>query len=192
MAVWDFKIDLVPISGIERHHCANIPEVLDGYGTVDLNKEFDLNKSYLNYWEHLGLPQKLVDVPHGFQETEYWMDDGKAYINNGIKIELSDNEFHIRIDCRKRDESALDIVIDLARKHECVIVLKGGYFIEPDMNILLNEFKSSVGYRFSKNPEVTLKQMSLNNDVQSVTVKVKSKLSLWEKLKLKIQSIFQL
>jgi hypothetical protein len=158
MAVWHFKIDLVPTLGILRIH-QSIPSEIEDFKAVHPD-EIDLDSPSPNYWEGIEVPEAAIEIIEGhLSPMESWSKEASMFgSDEGTRLEIWPDLFHIRIDLTKPIGGLFDLVLELAHLMDCKIIpADSGRVLDPEPAEILSACKESRAFRFLKDPEGTLR-----------------------------------
>lgn len=158
MAIWQFKISLVPRDGVQRVHGV-ITSTLDEFTSPSGESVDFLDEEYPNYWEGVKIPPDcLRELESLLPPIESWSDRARMFgYDSGHKLEVWDTEVRVSFDMRAFDPDYFRHVLDLARRMECLVVLNGsGAILSPDDEEVLEACNKSVACRFVADPESTL------------------------------------
>lgn len=154
MAIWHFRIYLVPISGLlEVHGC--IPLYLDEYKPHSVDSEFDENREFPNYWVGKGVSSLIrARVESRYPLSGSWSEEAAMFgRDNGTRVELWTDDVVVCVDARDAVVDELRFFSDLARDADCLIVLgQDGRVIGPSLERLTRLFEGSRAYRFITDP----------------------------------------
>lgn len=154
MAVWHFRIYLVPTSGLLKVYGC-IPLSLDEYKPHSVDSEFDENKQYPDYWMGEGVsPLIRSRVESRYPLSGSWSEEAAMFgRDNGTRVELWTDDVVVFVDAREAVVDELRFFSDLARDADCLIVLgQDGRVVGPSLERLTRLFEGSRAYRFIADP----------------------------------------
>jgi hypothetical protein len=150
MAIWQFKVDLVP-----RVYIADKAGILSRNFT-----EEDVLAGHL--WRGRGVDYGLLDAV--LPEVKSWSPEVRIWgVDESDKVVLTFDGAEVEwitcyIDMRKEDQIFASRVVELAEKLDCVFFVGGAFFM-PSGRDLEAIADSSIAAQFVRNPERTLKSL---------------------------------
>lgn len=154
MAVWHFRIYLVPTSGLLKIY-GYIPLSLDEYKPHSVDSEFDENRQYPDYWMGEGVsPLIRARVESRYPSSGSWSEEATMFgHDNGTRVELWTDDVVVCVDARKAEVDEFRFFADLAREADCLIALgQDGRIVGPSLERLTRAFERSRAYRFIIDP----------------------------------------
>ncbi|WP_236234135.1 hypothetical protein [Pseudomonas tohonis] len=159
MAIWHFRIYLVPTSGLLEVH-GFIPLYLDEYKPHSVDSEFDENREFPDYWVGKGVSSLIrARVESRYPLSGSWSEEATMFgRDNGTRVELWTDDVVVSIDARETVVDELRFFAELAKDADCLVVLgQDGRVVEPSLERLRRIFEGSRAYRFTTNPIPTLR-----------------------------------
>ncbi len=152
MAIWQYDFTLVPEFGLIEHHGV-VPEKIDAYFYDDDPEE----KEYPNYWSEFDSEKCYCkDAETLLGKLNSWSDEGIMFgTEDGNKIEIwKEGGINCRFDVRNPDLEILESFMRLARKNGCLVLSHASHrVIKPELNLILEDIRSSKAYKFCKDPK---------------------------------------
>lgn len=151
MAAWTFRFSYLPLSGILFHHGNLIPEHIEGYKAVDINK-FDENRDYKNYWvKEKSTPHDLIKLPSVFKEKKHWDNTAHLYEDEyGNQIELWDDDFCVALNLANFNSDRIKDIVGIGHEFYLkIICVDDGNLMEASFEDLMAKIKNSSAYKYS-------------------------------------------
>jgi hypothetical protein len=153
MAVWQFKLSIVPVVGL-RKHSKSLGDILPEYQSNNSDPHRELVESP-NYWvESEALMNILTrELSQLFPERESWSSDAKMFgTEHGDSIEIWPDDIRCAFDVRKPNMLFLNSIIDIANVNHCILVMDDGKLISPDITELAPILVNSRAVKFVSDP----------------------------------------
>jgi hypothetical protein len=155
VATWQFDFHLIPASSVDRHFLAT-PVTLD-------EQEYDAVPWWQGFREVANFEDDLSKLlPTGrswHSRTRAWgEEDGDRLdvTHDGQRI----TEVYGRIDVRKLSLPFLSRLLDIARKHNLLILTEDRHLLRPSMKELLGAIHRSRSFAFIADPEGFLSRLA--------------------------------
>lgn len=154
MAIWHFRIGLVPRDSVKAY-----------YGTIPLAvPDQDIAKH--DFWATYQVPPNLDSLllPLG-PEISSWSEQRRCWgAEEGHQISVIYQEGRVewitaKVDARKPCTDFLQQIVNLAVQLNCLVLAAETYVLEPEFGTLFERFRSSVAARYLADPEATLKSL---------------------------------
>jgi hypothetical protein len=154
VATWQFDFHLVPRTNIERRF-DGVPVTLskedydqtNWWNGTDLLHEFEVSLSAL-------LPKGHSWDP---QQATWGAEDGDRFdvLREGHQIA----EVYGRLDVRNLSLAFLNRVVELARRHELLVVTEGRHLLRPSVKEFLRAISRSPSFAYISDPERFLREL---------------------------------
>lgn len=164
MAIWQFTFYPAPRTAIERIDGVSALTIA-AFKPVDL-ETFDENAEWPNYWEGSSPKSYADDVGALLPARQSWSSDGLMFGDDKADdIELWDDDFRVRLDIRRYNETVARGVVMLASRADLMLVMgETGRIIAPDYGKLSREISHSRALKFAVDPVATLRQIAREHD----------------------------
>jgi len=168
MAVWQFRFSLVPRTRLIEHF-GEIPKVSDDDIISDLAEGIRLPRDYREILKPLGSGDPLNRV----SDSANWGDYDKGAHITLFDVGTDRTYAWGRINASEWNDDFPAKVVEFANLCDCLFFTGNDTIIEPDVESLFVELKSSRAFRFCNNPEEYL----LGDEVTRLNEEIKKKLS---------------
>lgn len=120
MAVWQFKLSLVPTQGIIAEHgslVATLPEYGSTPGRESLQGIEEVE--FVNYWQKAGLsPAALHKLTQLLPPMPSWAPEARMFGDEeGDRIEVWEDDINCMIDLRTFSKDLLEAIVDSVNGH---------------------------------------------------------------------------
>lgn len=154
MATWQYDIHLLPSTYALEHRASIIAS-----SESDL---IDTSPAWVSYDRAKSLIDEISRV---LPAASSWSSSIRVWgIEDSDRFEIVWSAGNIddvlaRIDVRKLSKQFLQSIVDLAKRHDLVLLTTNKSIIEPDLGVLLEAIKSSDAYRFVMDPTGFLERL---------------------------------
>jgi hypothetical protein len=165
MAAWQFDVHLLPLA-----------EIITRYRAVPIHiSKAELDRG--DWWKGVSIVGGLKAELSGLlprlatwnNQIERWgTEDG-----NRIEFMREDDsicDVWLRFDVRGNSYAYLSDVVQVARRHECMLRTEDGKVFRPSVTRLLTEIHGSTAFRFVESPEQFMKALETARDGDTVDI----------------------
>ncbi len=165
MAVWSFKLNLLPRQSVLKKF-GKIPDVIDEYKSCFDYSELIEDEEGTNFWKGYDVRSIGINFGQLLPCIDSWSDSMDLYGDEkGSKVEVWSDDIYLKLDARGDNDILLEKCVKVAKLIDCIFVVEeSGKVIEPDVELLMLEYRNSRAYRFVDSPEEVLEEVRLLNN----------------------------
>jgi hypothetical protein len=162
MATWQFDVHLLPRA-----------EIITRYRAVPiLISKAELDRG--DWWKSVSTMECLEsDLSRLLPRLDTWSDQIERWgSEDGNRIEVIREgdticDVWLRFDVRGSSYAYLSCVVQVARRHDCMLRTEDGKVLRPSVSRLLTEIQGSSAFRFVENPALFLKALEAAREGES-------------------------
>jgi hypothetical protein len=153
MAIWQFKITIVPSQAMIEKHGRVLPVLMDHINDIGDGHQL-LDSEPVNYWVEANVLETSARVGCILPEVLSWSNKARMFgYDGGDWIEVWPNNVECRIDCRKINDSFVSKIVEFASDwHLLLYNSRDGKIIENSKIALIASIEQSISKLFVGDP----------------------------------------